>query len=219
VIVTGPATINKSGARSPALASPLETAVGPDTPVILDSNVWIDLLVFADATVKPIRDALDADKLHVVIDDACLRELRYVLLYPQFARFAVDDAQAVAQTCAWTHAVASIAEGAEAQRAATDETDNTDDGADAAGASVPPTPGDALTRAAVRPSAPPGQPILPKCSDRDDQKFLTLAAASGARWLVTKDKALLKLHHRMLRDFNCHVVLPAVFTAQALGAR
>jgi putative PIN family toxin of toxin-antitoxin system len=32
-----------------------------------------------------------------------------------------------------------------------------------------------------------------ECSDRSDQKFLDLAFSSGADWLVTKDKALLKL--------------------------
>ena len=33
----------------------------------------------------------------------------------------------------------------------------------------------------------------PVCSDRDDQKFIDLALAAPARWLVTRDKALLKL--------------------------
>ncbi|MBF5046439.1 putative toxin-antitoxin system toxin component, PIN family [Aggregicoccus sp. 17bor-14] len=34
---------------------------------------------------------------------------------------------------------------------------------------------------------------LPRCADRDDQKFLELAARAGARWLVSKDKQLLQL--------------------------
>lgn len=37
---------------------------------------------------------------------------------------------------------------------------------------------------------------LPRCSDRDDQKFLELARDSSADWLVTADKALLKLARR-----------------------
>jgi len=37
---------------------------------------------------------------------------------------------------------------------------------------------------------------LPVCKDPDDQKFLELAAASGATTLVSKDKALLKLARR-----------------------
>ena len=37
---------------------------------------------------------------------------------------------------------------------------------------------------------------LPWCSDPDDVKFLALAAASGADWLVTKDNALLSKRRR-----------------------
>jgi putative PIN family toxin of toxin-antitoxin system len=37
---------------------------------------------------------------------------------------------------------------------------------------------------------------LPRCADRDDQKFLELARDSSADWLVTADKALLKLARR-----------------------
>jgi putative PIN family toxin of toxin-antitoxin system len=37
---------------------------------------------------------------------------------------------------------------------------------------------------------------LPRCKDRDDQKFLELARDGAADWLVTADKALLKLARR-----------------------
>lgn len=37
---------------------------------------------------------------------------------------------------------------------------------------------------------------LPRCKDRDDQKFLELARDSKADWLVTADKALLRLTQR-----------------------
>lgn len=37
---------------------------------------------------------------------------------------------------------------------------------------------------------------LPRCADPDDQKFLELALESGARWLLSKDKELLKLDRR-----------------------
>lgn len=39
-------------------------------------------------------------------------------------------------------------------------------------------------------------PPLPRCRDRDDQKFLTLAARAGAAWLVSKDKRVLSLADR-----------------------
>jgi putative PIN family toxin of toxin-antitoxin system len=47
--------------------------------------------------------------------------------------------------------------------------------------------------------AAPAQPelvALPRCKDRDDQKFLELARDAGADWLVTADKALLRLARR-----------------------
>ena len=45
-------------------------------------------------------------------------------------------------------------------------------------------------------------PPLPRCKDRDDQKFLELAARCGADTLVSKDKALLKLRGRTKLGFQ-----------------
>jgi putative PIN family toxin of toxin-antitoxin system len=45
-------------------------------------------------------------------------------------------------------------------------------------------------------------PPLPRCKDRDDQKFLELAARCGADILVSKDKALLKLRGRTRLGFQ-----------------
>ncbi|HEY1610523.1 MAG TPA: PIN domain-containing protein, partial [Paraburkholderia sp.] len=60
---------------------------------------------------------------------------------------------------------------------------------------------------------------LPQCKDRDDQKFLELAHASGAAWLVSKDRAVLKLAKRVARDFGFRIAEPAAFvTACALAA-
>jgi putative PIN family toxin of toxin-antitoxin system len=42
-------------------------------------------------------------------------------------------------------------------------------------------------------AAPKAGIVLPKCQDKDDQKFLELARDGGADWLVTADKLLLKL--------------------------
>jgi uncharacterized protein len=46
-----------------------------------------------------------------------------------------------------------------------------------------------------QPTAPPG-PAQMRCTDPDDQKFLDLALATGARWLISRDRAVLKLRHR-----------------------
>lgn len=54
-------------------------------------------------------------------------------------------------------------------------------------------------------------PPLPRCRDADDQKFLELAAGTGAELLVTKDKALLRLRGRTVLPFA--IVAPATATA------
>lgn len=54
-------------------------------------------------------------------------------------------------------------------------------------------------------------PPLPRCKDRDDQKFLELAARAGADILVSKDKALLKLTGRTKLAFR--IVKPAAACA------
>lgn len=51
-----------------------------------------------------------------------------------------------------------------------------------------------VTRFAQPPSG--ATVALPRCADRDDQKFLELARDSGADWLVTADKVLLRLARR-----------------------
>jgi uncharacterized protein len=45
------------------------------------------------------------------------------------------------------------------------------------------------------PTAPPAAAPL-RCADTDDQKFLDLALATGAHWLVSRDRALLKLRSK-----------------------
>ena len=50
-------------------------------------------------------------------------------------------------------------------------------------------------RFALVESTPAPLPLL-RCSDPDDQVFLELAVATGARWLLTHDKALLRLARR-----------------------
>mgnify|MGYP001324477921 FL=1 len=56
----------------------------------------------------------------------------------------------------------------------------------------------ALVRVVDEGEAPP----LPRCKDRDDQKFLELAARANANILVSKDKALLKLRGRTKLSFQ-----------------
>jgi len=49
--------------------------------LVLDTNVWLDWLVFKDAGLEPLRKAHAAGKVEVVIDEACEAELQRVLAY------------------------------------------------------------------------------------------------------------------------------------------
>jgi predicted nucleic acid-binding protein len=54
------------------------------------------------------------------------------------------------------------------------------------------------------------------CSDPDDQVFLDLGLAQPTRWLVTHDRALLRLA-RAARHHGLRVVRPAAGTAELSG--
>jgi predicted nucleic acid-binding protein len=58
----------------------------------------------------------------------------------------------------------------------------------------------------------PAPPHALRCSDADDQKFFDLAVACSARWLVTRDRALLKLARRAA-PLGLSIVTPARWCA------
>jgi putative PIN family toxin of toxin-antitoxin system len=149
--------------------------------VVLDSNVWIDILVFDDPHTRPIRAALERGALCALIDARCQGELTYVLDYPQFAKRAVDKQTALDTLARLTYLI------------------------------EPPAPDDSNDDAAL--AAKP----LPQCKDRDDQKFIELAHRSRAQWLVSKDRAVLKLARRVERDFGFRIGQPAQFVAACLS--
>jgi putative PIN family toxin of toxin-antitoxin system len=49
--------------------------------LVLDTNVWLDLLVFNDPGVSAIRKAVDEGRAQIYIDAACEAELERVLAY------------------------------------------------------------------------------------------------------------------------------------------
>jgi putative PIN family toxin of toxin-antitoxin system len=49
-----------------------------------------------------------------------------------------------------------------------------------------------------------------RCSDADDQVFIDLAAAAGARWLLTHDRALLRLARRA-RQLGVAIIPPRLW--------
>ncbi len=57
------------------------------------------------------------------------------------------------------------------------------------------------------------QPVAFQCRDPLDQKFLELAVSAGARWLVTRDKKLLKLR-RKSRPLGLEIVTPEAFSSE-----
>jgi putative PIN family toxin of toxin-antitoxin system len=137
--------------------------------LVLDTNVWLDWLVFDDASVMPLKAAVDRGDAEIFIDDACAGELTKVLAYPLRKQILGVDVQA-----------ACVAECGRIARAVTSE-----------------------TAAEFLASEP-----LPKCRDADDQKFLELARACGADFLVTRDLLLLELSRRKIRRAPFAIVTP-----------
>jgi len=128
---------------------------------VLDTNVVLDLLHFADPVAQPLLEALEAGRLRCVASEATVVELERVLAYPEFGIDVAGQGGLL----------------------------------------------DAYRRLCGAPLCLDPNAALPRCSDPDDQKFLELAAASGAGALVTKDRALLKLRRRCARQFA--VMTPA----------
>jgi predicted nucleic acid-binding protein len=140
--------------------------------IVLDTNVLLDLWVFADPAVAPLAAALAAGRLQPVRSAATDGELRAVLARPTFALPPERQAELVA---------------------------------------------DWLARA-VAIDAPPVAGL--RCRDPLDQKFVELAVAAGARFLVTRDRALLALARRA-RDRGIAVLAPGGFAAalsEVIGA-
>jgi predicted nucleic acid-binding protein len=67
---------------------------------------------------------------------------------------------------------------------------------------------DALNHFAPAPPTDAVAPLLPRCADPDDQKFLELALETGARWVLSKDKELLKLASRAHRACGFAILRP-----------
>ena len=60
----------------------------------------------------------------------------------------------------------------------------------------------------------PGPAARLRCTDPDDQKFIDLAIATGARWLLSRDRAVLKLARRALAQ-GLTIQTPSAWAAKA----
>lgn len=135
----------------------------PEPPkLVLDTNVVLDWLVFADPAVAGLADAIVNRRLCWLTSPAMRAELSHMLGHASLARWEPDSEQALAFYDRFSHRV--------------------DDPAPAG-------------RAPAR------------CRDPDDQVFLDVAWQGQARWLVTRDKALLALDRRV-RDAGLCIVTP-----------
>lgn len=137
--------------------------------IVLDTNVWLDLLLFEDPRAARLRAALDSHAVAAVTNDDCRAEWLRVLHYPQLQ---LDEA------------------GRERLLQAFD-------------ALVEPLAGDAGRQDAV---------ALPRCADRDDQKFVQLAFDSSARWLLSRDRDVLALGRRTARAGWFEIVTPQAWS-------
>jgi len=59
--------------------------------------------------------------------------------------------------------------------------------------------------------------LAPRCRDSDDQKFIDLACSLRARWLLTRDRALLDLA-RPARSHGVEVLTPAAWALRHAAA-
>jgi putative PIN family toxin of toxin-antitoxin system len=134
--------------------------------IVLDTNVCLDLWVFADPGCAAVLAALHSGAVQAVTRVDCRAEWQRVLHYPQLP---IDDQSRPLVDAAFTANVQALT-----------DTDG--------------VPVDARR--------------LPRCADPDDQKFLELALASGARWLLSKDRELLKLDRRARMACGFSILLP-----------
>ena len=130
------------------------TAAGASVePIVIDTNIILDLFVFGDPATAPLRQQLDAGELGWVATQPMRDELERVLAYPQIVPRMDFYGCSAAEVLGHFDRLVRLVEVA------------------------------AKTTAI--------------CKDADDQKFIDLAVAHGAR-LLSKDRAVLCMKKRLL---------------------
>jgi predicted nucleic acid-binding protein len=151
---------------------------------VLDTQLWLELLLFDDAATAGFAQRLAALRIAVAQSGATLAELRQVLWPARWPR------------AAWRQR----AERLTALLAAGD--------AEALAALQAQLP--FRLRLASDAPAPP----QPRCRDASDQKFITLAAACDALALWTRDRALLKCRAFAHRHGKGPIITPQQWLAR-----
>lgn len=141
---------------------------------LLDTNVWLDWLVFEDPAVAMVRSAVLSGRLQLLASPRMRDELADVLARP---------------------AVAAQALAARLRRGVTEQM---------------PDLGRTLAEFDAHVAhCDPAPPCDLACRDPDDQMFLDLAVAHRARWLFSKDRALIALARTARMRHGLLIVHPA----------
>ena len=122
-------------------------------PIVIDTNIILDLFVFGDPMAAPLRQQLDAGELGWVATQPMRDELERVLAYPQIVPRMDFYGRSAAEVLGHFDRL--------------------------------------VRRVEVAPKT------TATCKDADDQKFIDLAVAHGAR-LLSKDRAVLCMKKRLL---------------------
>lgn len=76
--------------------------------VVLDTNIWLDWLLFGDPGVAPLREQCAQGRIEILIDDACEAELAEVLARP-FGKRRMTEVEQQAALAACRRAATRVA--------------------------------------------------------------------------------------------------------------
>lgn len=132
---------------------------------VLDTNAWLDWLVFDDPSARELGRAAEAGAITLLATESTRAEWLAVIAREQFG---LDRAAQAAIAGRFDRHASLVGK-----------------------EQLGPLPA-----------------LVPVCRDPDDRKFVELALAAGATFLVTRDKALLKLARRAQRWHGLAIVRP-----------
>lgn len=138
--------------------------------LVLDTHVWMDLLIFGQPALQGLWQGIEAGRLQVLATEPMLEEFARVIARP---RFGLLPEQHIA-LCQ-------------------------------------------LQRQRVQLEKPAPDCRLP-CTDRADQMFIDLAVAAQVDWLMSRDKALLRLRKIAGRRHGVRVDSPENWLSAQDGA-
>lgn len=141
----------------------------PDRPIaVIDTQVLMDWLVFRDARIAPLVEAITGARLRWIATPAMHAELLHVLGRGVAASWAPDLTAINVAFERWRYLIGS--------------------------------------------PAPPAVRLV--CRDPDDQMFIDLALAERARWLISRDRAVLALAKRA-RPHGVEILTPEAWLRTA----